>query len=231
MLTATAFASDDPNRSAQKPSSLRDTISVVQLRVPEKAREQFMKALSEFGKGRLEEALKRTNAALAIAGDFPNALTLRGYIELHAQQFDAANADFVRSAEIDPGFALAYLYHGATLNRLGKYDEALLNLNHYEDLNAKSWECQYEMAKSWMGKHDYVHMLGSVNRASAMGADAEVGSAVHFLRGRALQGLRQYSAARSELEASITPEASAAMVALAREAIGLIDRETAVASK
>ncbi|ABF40795.1 TPR repeat protein [Candidatus Koribacter versatilis Ellin345] len=226
-LTSAAAAQN----AARGPSNPHDTISVVQLRVPDKARDQFSKALSEFSRGHIEEALKRADAALAIAPRFPNALTLRGYIKLKQQQYESADLDFVRSIEIDPTFVLTFLYHGAALNRVGKYDEALINLNHYNDINATSWETHYEMSKSWMGKHDYEHTLTAINQASLLGADREVAPAVHFLRGRALAGLHQYAAARVELEASITPQTSAPMIALAREVLSSIDQETAVASK
>jgi len=230
-LTTAAFAQAPAARPTRAPSSLHDTISVVQLRVPEKARELFTKALGDFTNGRLDQALQRTNAALAVTQRFPNALTLRGYIELRRQQFEAADADFAHAIEVDPTFTLAFLYHGAALNRLGKYDEALLNLNRYNEVNSTSWETYYEMSKAWMGKHDFEHTLAAVNKSALLGADPEVTSAIHFIRGRALAGLHQYAAARTELQACLTPQTSAGIAGLAREMLTSIDQDTAVAAK
>ncbi len=223
--------SDSSSRAGHQASAFNSTVSVVQLKIPEKARTELAKGLSEFAKGHLDEAMKHANTALAVAPKFPNALTLRGYIELRQQEFQGANADLAHAIQEDPSFVLAYLYYGASLNRLGRYDEALIALNHYEQLNPQSWESPYEISKAGLGLHDYQRALDAINRASVRGADIEVAAAVHFVRGRALAGLHRYAAARSELEASITPQTTGTMVELAREVLAVIDREAALASK
>lgn len=211
------------------PRTLHETVSVAELRVPQKAREQLSKALACFARHDDTGALQHANATLAIAPDLPNALTLRGYLELRGGAFDASREDFEHALRSDPGFRLANLYLGAALNRLGRFEEAQASLERHAEFDPRSWENAYEMSKSWMGLHDYAHMLQAINQSSDLGGDAQIGPSLHFLRGRALAGLKQYTAARRELHVFLVAQSSGTLSELARELLTSIDQEDTLA--
>ena len=227
-VAITGVAQPSPRNSR---SPFGDTVSVVQLRVPEKARTLFKRALDEFHRNELADSLKHVNAALAVDPGFPNALTLRGYMELTSKDFDAARTDLEHALDADPNFATAYLYLGAALNRLGLYDEALRRLERHTELHPHEWESYFEMSKSWMAKHEYQRSLDTINHASQLGADAEVAAAVHFVRGRALAGIHQYATAKLELQKCLDIQGTGGMADLTRELLTIVDRESAIAAK
>ena len=217
---------------AQSPhSTLGDTISVVQLRVPNKARKELQKALDSFGHSDFDGSLLHVNAALALAPSLPNALTLRGYLELQQSDLEAARADFQQALDADPTFSVARLYLGASLNRLGRYDEALQHLERNRALAPGSWEPYFEISKSWIGKQDYQRTLDAINRASSLGADTQFASAVHFMRGRALFGLSHFPEAASELHKTLELAPTGSIADLARVLLATIEHQTQVAAQ
>jgi tetratricopeptide (TPR) repeat protein len=216
-FAATALA------QANEPASPRQgTVSLARLRVPDKARDQLIKATAAYKKNNLDEALRRANAAIAIAPAYPEALTFRASIELDQDRFDAAMNDLQQSLQTDPQFGLAYLELGAVLNHLGRYDEALRNLERNTQYDSPSWQCAYEMSRAWLGKRDYARMLEAVNRAASLGGTAMMGSTIHFVRGHALAELNEYRQASAELEMYLSAEPNGNLAGMARELLSRI---------
>jgi tetratricopeptide (TPR) repeat protein len=192
------------------------TISVRNLRVPEKAREQVAKAVDRYNKKDWAGATRYLDAALNIAPDYPAALSFRGYVELMTNQFDASELDLRHALRSDPNYGPAYLHIASLLNHVGRYDEALLNLKKDNQFQPGSWEVPFEMAKSWLGKHDYAKALEEVNRSASLGGD-RIGPALHFMRADALYGLKQYELAAPEVEIFLLAQPSGTLADMARE--------------
>jgi tetratricopeptide (TPR) repeat protein len=210
------------NIAKEAPIHRQGSVSVARLRVPNKAHEQLMKAAAAYKKNKVNDALHHVNAAIAIApGGYPEALTFRASIELNLNRFDAAIDDLKQSLQSDPQFGLTYLEMGAVLNHLGRYDEALRNLERSERYDPASWRCAYEMSRSWLGKRDYPRTLEQINRAASLGGDAMMGSTIHFVRAHALAGLNEYRLASVELEMYLSSEPNGKLAAMARE---MLDR-------
>lgn len=209
----------------------RGTVSVVRLRIPQKARDEMALALASLRHQDPGAARRHANVALALSPDFPDALSFRGYLELEAEQFDDALKDLQRAVAEDPNFGIAYLHLGVALNHFGRFDEALAVLRRNAEFQPNTWQCPFEMAKAWLGKHDYPRSLEAVNRAASLGGGATVGAAIHFIRGNALAGMKQYDSARAELQACLTAEANSGLADLARERLETINRDVTLATK
>jgi tetratricopeptide (TPR) repeat protein len=223
------FPSSANAKMADSPK--RGTVSVNRLAIPDKARDQMNKAIACLNKHDTTNGLKYTNAALVIAPDFPDALTLRARFELNANRYDAALDDLEHSVKADPGYGLTYLEMAMVLNHFGRYDDALRSLDRSAELEPHSWQCAYEMARAWIGKHEYGKTLVEIDRAAALGGEEKMGTTIHFVRGYALAGLKKYEQARVELKAYLSSEPNGALAGLARETLARVQNEETVATQ
>jgi tetratricopeptide (TPR) repeat protein len=181
------------------------SVSVAQLKTPEKAKRLMDKAREAFNKNRPNEVAKYLDAALAFAPDYADALTTRAILKMDARHDDSALEDLDHAIKADPGYAPAYLVLGALFNQRGRFDDALRSLDRGASIEPKSWQCAYELAKAWLGKHDYEHALQQLKRAEALGGARMLG-AIHIMRGYALLGQRQFEQANHEFEAYLSSE-------------------------
>lgn len=175
-----------------------NTISVAQYRVPEKAREEFVKAREALAKLKTEEAQKRVQRALEIYPNYADALTLRAILELDENNIDAAVNDTQRAIHSDGNYALAYTVLAAALNTTGRFDEALQTLQRCETLAPDTWQTYYEEAKAYLGKADYRATVQQLDKAKSLAStDFPL---MHLIRARALIGLNMHAEAGAELE-------------------------------
>ena len=187
-----------PIRDIPNDGAGTSTISVAQYRVPEKAREEFLKAREALAKLKTEEAQKRVQRALAIYPNYADALTLRAILELNQSNIDAAMNDTQKAIQSDGNYALAYTVLAAALNTTGRFDEALQTLQRSETLAPATWQTYFEEAKAYLGKADYRATVQQLDKVKSL-ASTDFPQ-IHLVRARALIGLSQYSDAGAELE-------------------------------
>lgn len=201
------------------------TISVAQYRVPEKAREEFLKAREATSKMKIEDAQKHVQRALEIYPNYADALTLRAILELNRGEIDTAVNDTQKAIQSDGNYALAYTVLASALNASGRFDEALQTLQRSERLAPDTWQTYYEEAKAYLGKADYRATVQQLDRARSL-ASAEFPQ-MHLVRARALIGLNMSAEAGAELEtflqkvpAGPDSEQARSMLAKVREKAG-----------
>jgi tetratricopeptide (TPR) repeat protein len=199
----------------------RGTVSVAQLRVPEKARHLAEKARSAMAKSKNDDAMKLLDESLTIAPDYANALTLRATLDVTGNQPQAAIEDLDHAIKADPSYGPAYLILGAVYNQMGRYDEALRSLDRSSMYDPSSWQCAFETSKAWLGKRDYEHALQQLNRAQALGGE-RIATQIHLLRGYALMGAKEFQQAGTELEAYLTADPNSQISGSVRAALARI---------
>ena len=175
------------------------SISVMQYRIPAKAREEYRKAHEALAKGKTEEAGRHLAKALALCPVYADALTLRGVLELNQNDSQAAIADLDKAIKADGNYAMAYMVMGSALNMESKFDEAIRTLQRGESLAPDLWQAYFEMGKAYIGKADYPSALRQLERAENI-APLEY-PLIHLLRGQALLGMKQYPEAMTALQA------------------------------
>lgn len=191
------------------------TVSVSELRVPDKARHELDKARDAAKKNNIEEARKRIEKALAIEPKYADALVLRGIIELQDNNLGPASQDFNEALQYDPSSAMAYIGSGAVCNMEGRYDDALRELDRGVALNPTAWQAQFEMARANLGKGDFEAALRNANKAADM-APADF-TPIHVVKGHALLGMKEYSSAVSEFEAFLSKDGQSPDAASVRQ--------------
>lgn len=176
----------------------QNTISLMQYRIPDKAREEFTKAQDDLSQHKIEDGEKHLNRALEICPNYANALTLRGILELSASKTNNAMADLQKAIQSDGNYALAYTVMGAALNSAKRFDEAIRSLERGETLAPDSWQTYFELAKAYVGKSDFPSAIRQLDRAESLTPNFPM---IRYVRGFALMGLKQYQQAANELEA------------------------------
>lgn len=199
------------------------TVSVSALRVPAKAREDLARAAERYRKSDVPGTMKALDSALTVAPNFPAALSLRGYVELMTGHLEESEADLRHALQSDPRYGPAYLHMASLLNHLGRYDEAIANLEKDDQFSPGTWEVAFERAKSFLGKHDYARALDEVNRSYALGGD-KAGAAVHFMRADALYGMKNYEQAAIELQTFLATQPTGPLAGMAHDLMNKIER-------
>jgi tetratricopeptide (TPR) repeat protein len=179
--------------SAPQDGMAGHSISVVQYRIPGKARDEYNKAHDLLQTGKQEEAKKHLAKALELCPNYADALTLRGILELNQRDTEAAIADLDKAIHSDANYAMAYMVMGSALNQQSKFDEAIHSLQRGESLAPTYWQAHFEMGKSYIGKADYPAALHQLELAENM-TPSEY-PFIYLLRAHALLAMKQYSQA------------------------------------
>jgi Tfp pilus assembly protein PilF len=187
-----------PITTAASDGNGRNSVSVAQYKVPDKAREELKKAREATVKQKPEEAQKHIARALEIYPKYADALTLRGILKLDSKDNNGAIADLQQAIDYDGSCAMAYLVMGAVFNGQGQFDDAVRALQHGEALAPNSWQAYFEMGKSLVGKLQYEDALGQLNKAQALApADYPL---IHLVKAHAMLALNNYGDAMDELQ-------------------------------
>jgi Tfp pilus assembly protein PilF len=202
----------------------KNSVSVAQMQVPQRARSAFRKAQEAMHKDKPADAEKYVEEALREYPRYADALTLRGILRLDEKKYDDAGRDLEQAIQDDPNYATAYVALGATYNLLSRWDDALRVLNRGTTLNPTAWQAYFEMGKSFMGKGDYQAALRQLDKTEQLQPQYML---VHLVRAHALLGLKSYTNAMAELEAYLEHEPDGENSQQARETLDKVKAFTA----
>ena len=191
--------------AAQGGDGSAPSISVKQLRVPEKAVSLLGKARQAISKNHLDRAAHYLAKALTVYPHYAEALALRAVLELQGSHFQQAEADANHAIQSDPDYGVGYLVMGAALNCQRKYQDALLPLERAEALAPAAWQGYFESSKALLQLGKYQDALQQVNRAMAL-EKAGNHPELHLMKGYAYAGLHTYDAALGELQQYLTQD-------------------------
>lgn len=181
-----------------------NSVSVAQLKIPDKARDELRKAQSAMQKEKTDDAAKHLEKALSIAPNYADALTMRAVLALDQNKVDAAVTDLESAIKADPNLAMAYLVMGSALNRQSKFDDAIRTLQRGETLAPDSWQAHFELGKAYIGKEDYRNALTHLQRAQGLATSSY--PLIYLLQAHALLATKQYPDAMTALEAYLQKE-------------------------
>lgn len=199
-------------------------ISVVRLRVPEKARALYNKAWDYFVRRKLPEAEKKLGETLKIHPAFPEALTLRGAVRSDMQQWQGAEEDLEASIHCDPNFAPAYLGLAGVYSEQRRFEDALAIIAKVETLIPGVSSLQYETARALIGTSQYERAVMVVDEALARDPDNVEAPLLHLAKAHALAGLGRYSPAATELETYLSSPEPPEEAAQARDLLNRIEK-------
>ncbi len=201
-------------------SGNRATVSVAQMRVPEKARRLLEKAQSALDKRKLALADQYVNDALQVYPDFAEALTMRGLMNLDAKRLDEAAANLEKSIQADNSYAMGFIVLGAVYNMQSRFDDAIRVLDRGLTLMPQSWQGMFELGKAELGKGNYEAAIRRLNKASDLATEKY--PPLHLAKAHALLGMKNFSEATSELEAYLEQDPTGANAAEVRESLSQV---------
>jgi tetratricopeptide (TPR) repeat protein len=203
----------------------RSTVSVAQMKVPEKARDAFKKAEKALAKHDIDEANKQCARALELFPKFPQALTLRGVLKLDGGQAEQALADLERAVEIDSGYAMGEIVLGATYNNLSRFNDAIRVLDRGVALAPASWQGYFELGRAYLGKSDFKAALRQLDKAAGLAPHDY--APLHLVRANLHLAQKNYPEAMNELEAYLQVDPQGAESAHARKVLDQVRSFTA----
>jgi tetratricopeptide (TPR) repeat protein len=196
------------------------TVSVSQLKVPDKAHRLFAKAEELLQKQKLPQAREAVEKALQVFPNYAQALTLRGLLNLQDNQVEQARADLEQAVKDDYSYAMGFIVLGTTYNLMHRFDDAARALEHGIVLQPASWQAYYELSKALLGKEQYEPALRQINKAAEMAPSTY--AAIHLVRAHALLGVKDYNQAITELEQFVSSNPNSADSARARQTMNQV---------
>ena len=205
------------------------TVSVAEMRIPDKARKEFEKAQEAFGKQKMDDARARCAKALSLAPTYSRALTLSALFDLADNKLEEAAQKAEQAVKSDYGYSMGYIVLASVYNSLKRYDDSIRTLDRAIPLAPNSWQAYFEMSKAQLGKGDFQKALAAIDRA-ALSGPAEY-MPVHLVRAHALLGLKAYQQAMAELEKYVSGDPKGADVADVRKTLDQVKAFVATAKK
>ena len=196
------------------------TVSVAQMKVPEKARKLFVKAEEALHKQKLAQARDEVEKALQVFPNYAQALTLRGILDLQDNNVDQARADLENAIKADSSYGMGYIVLGAAYNVMKRFDDSVRALERGITLMPASWQARFELSKALLGKGQFEAALRQVNKAAELAPYNY--AAIHLVRAHALLGLKDYGHAVTELEQFVGSDPGSADSARARETLNQV---------
>jgi len=190
---------EDVEINLPKPKeSSEGSVSVAELRIPEKAKDELKKANEAMAKGELAKADQHAVRALEIAPRYARAMTVRAVLMSNNHDFESALKMLDQADSIDPMFPLTKVVRASVLNALGRPQEAEKAAEQGLRLDG-SWQGHYELAHALTMQRHYEKALTEVNRAIATAPREFVGLAL--LHASVLSELHNVKGAREVLQA------------------------------
>ncbi len=126
-----------------------DTVSVLDLSIPENARQEFEKGQGALKENKLDDGVAHLRKAIKLYEAFPQAYTLLGTAYLEQKNWKNAEMALRKANELDPKFPDAYLELGAVLNQTKEYPQAETALLKGLELKPEAAGGHYELAKTY----------------------------------------------------------------------------------
>ncbi len=136
-----------PAESLKEPSG--DTVSILDVGVPENARQEFEKGQSALTENNLDAGISHLRKAIKLYDAFPQAYTLLGTAYLEQKDWKDAEVALRKASELDPKFPDAYLELGAVFNQTKNYPQAETVLLKGLELKPEAAGGHYELAKTY----------------------------------------------------------------------------------
>lgn len=196
------------------------TVSVAQMKVPDKARKLFQKADQAFQKQKFQQAREYVQKALQAFPAYAQALTLRGILNLQDNKLDDARTDLEQAIKDDASYGMGYVVLGTTYTLLKRFDDSVRTLERGIALSPSSWQGYFELSKAYLGKGQFPAAVRQIDKAAQLAPPDY--SAIHLVRAHALLGVKDYNQAVAELEQFLGSNPTGADSALARDTLNQV---------
>ena len=185
----------DPIGSTAPPAQA----TVTDLAAPKQARREYEKGWQAFSLGKLKEAQRHLEKAVAEDPCFARAQTALGIVFTRVQQFEAADSAFRKSIKCDGGFFQGYMQLALLEWGQKKYEACSATLEQGLRQFPNQWTLHYDLARA-------KHSLGDFQTAEqeylkAQELNPATRPAIHLELAELYLNWKKYDKARAEMEA------------------------------
>lgn len=173
------------------------TLEVLDARVPNVARAEFVRGREALSKKNPEEASVHFQKAISIYPEFFEAELLLGSALMDLRSWQKAETALLRALEIKRDNPVALLALGEVYWREKRYPEAERNLLGGLKLDQKNWHGHFTLARLYWDQGDALKAGPSIGRTLQLKPDF---AEAHLLAGNILLRLGQHQRARIEYE-------------------------------
>ncbi len=196
--------------------NLETQVPVLELNVPEKARQEFDLGQKFLEERQIDEGIAHLKKALSLYDAFPQAHLLLGSAYLEQKKWPEAESSLENAIRLNSKLTEAYLELGAVFNQTREYPKAEAALARELELNPDSPMGHYELAKAlWaLGRWQDA----APHAATAVAAMPDLATA-HVLLGNILLRKQDLDGALREYQTYLRLEPNGSMAVGTREMI------------
>jgi len=173
--------------------------AVTDLAAPKQARKEFERGSRELEGGRLEEARKYLEKAVAEDPCYARAQTALGVTLTLQRQWADAEAAFRKAIKCDGGFLEGHVQLALLLRGQEKYEECSATLAQALRQFPNEWRLHYQLGKAKQSLGDYETAEQEYLKARALNAELPPG--IHLQLAVLYRSWKKYDKAQAEMEA------------------------------
>lgn len=213
---------DHPEAPPDTPDGVSgDSVSALELSIPENAREEFEKGQSAMKENKLDAGISHLRKAVKFYDAYPMAYTLLGTAYLEQKNWKDAETALQKSVSLDSNSADAYLALGAVFNQTKDYPQAETALLRGLGLKPDAFAGHYELAKTYWELGRWREAAPHVRKAVSGMPDV---ASPHVLLGNILLRENNPQGALSEYQEYIRLDPNGVMVPGVRKMIERIQK-------
>ncbi len=210
-----------PESHASAPAGGPILVSVLDLNIPENARQEFEKGQSALKENKLDDSVSHLRKAIKLYANYPEAFHMLGEAYLEQQDWKNAEAALQHSVQLDPKSAATFVDLGAVENQQHNYSAAEDALKKGLDLSPDASSAKYELAKTYWA-------MGRWDDAAPLAKDAVAGlpelATARVLFGNILLKKRDGAGALREFKEYLRLEPAGTMAPQVRDIVAKLEK-------
>jgi tetratricopeptide (TPR) repeat protein len=200
------------------------TISVAEMNVPPKAREEMQKGTEEFHKGHAAKAQQHFEKAVEIYPKYARAYSDLGIIAAQSGDRAKARSMFSKAVEVDDKFLPGYVDLARLDIQDKNYKQAEATLAKVMSLNPSMIEAVAMLATAEYGNKDYDQALANAQRVHMLGNDEKFAN-MHLMAGQILEMQNRPQDALIEYKMFVKEAPNAPQTKAVQQAIADLERK------
>lgn len=205
------------------------TISLAEMNVPSKARDEMQKGSEAFDKGDMAKAQQHFEKAVAIYPQYARAYANLGIIAAKSGDRTKARAFFLKASEVDDKFLPAYVDLARIDIQEKNYRQAEATLGKVMAMNPAMSDALALLATAEYGNKDYDKALVDAQRVHLLGNDKPYAN-MHLLAGQILEMQNRTDEAAAEYKMFLKEDPSNSQAPAIKQAIADLEAKGSAAN-
>lgn len=198
------------------------TISLAEMNIPDKARDELQKGMEAFAKGEMEKAQQHFDKAISIYPQYARAYAAEGIIAAKSGDRVKAKALFSKSIEVDDKFVPGYVDLARVDFQEKNYAETESLLRKVMLLNPSVPDAVALLASAEYMNKEYDKALADARRTHTL-PNHEQFADVHLLAGKILEMENQSAAAIVEYQLFLKESPNSPQVPMVRKEVAQLE--------